>query len=64
MEPFFASLGCLGPIAVFVVVYLFSCLKVVNEYERLVVFTLGKVEEKPKGPGLCFVWRQIGRAHV
>lgn len=57
MDALLTSFGCLPPIALFVVVYLFSCLKVVNEYERLVVFTLGKVEEKPKGPGLCFVWR-------
>jgi len=62
MDALLTSFGCLGPIAVFVVVYLFSCLKVVNEYERLVVFTLGKVEDKPKGPGLCFVWRPFQTA--
>ena len=40
MDTLITSLGCFGPAALFVVIYLFSCLKVVNEYERLVVFTL------------------------
>ena len=57
MDALLNSFGWLPTIAVFVLIYLFSCLKVVNEYERLVVFTLGKVEDRPKGPGLCFVWR-------
>lgn len=54
---FATSFGCFGPVAIFLVIYLLSCLKVVNEYERLVIFTLGKVQDKPTGPGLCFVWR-------
>lgn len=57
MEALLASFGCFGPIAILLVLYLFSCIKVVNEYERLVIFTLGKVQERPTGPGLCFVWR-------
>jgi len=57
-----SSFGCFGPVAIFLLIYLFACLKVVNEYERLVVFTLGKVEDKPKGPGLCFVWRPFQTA--
>ena len=56
-ELFATSLGCFGPIAIILVIYLLSCLKVVNEYERLVIFTLGKVQDRPTGPGLCFVWR-------
>jgi regulator of protease activity HflC (stomatin/prohibitin superfamily) len=54
---FATSFGCFGPVAIFLVIYLLSCLKVVNEYERLVIFTLGKVQDRPTGPGLCFVWR-------
>ncbi|HEX4844722.1 MAG TPA: SPFH domain-containing protein, partial [Geothrix sp.] len=54
---FATSFGCFGPVAIFLVIYLLACLKVVNEYERLVIFTLGKVQDKPTGPGLCFVWR-------
>jgi len=57
MDVLLTSFGCFGPAALFLIIYLFSCIKIVNEYERLVVFTLGKVEERPKGPGLCFVWR-------
>lgn len=56
--PFF---GC-GPFLFIPLIYLLSCLKVVNEYERLVVFTLGKVGQTPKGPGLCFVFRPFQTA--
>ena len=62
MDTLFASVGWTAPFAVFLLVYLFSCLKVVNEYERLVIFTLGKVQDVPKGPGLCFVWRPFQTA--
>jgi regulator of protease activity HflC (stomatin/prohibitin superfamily) len=62
MDVLLTSFGCFGPAAIFLIIYLFSCIKIVNEYERLVVFTLGKVEEKPKGPGLCFVWRPFQTA--
>ncbi len=56
MDALLPFLGC-GPFLFIVLIYLLSCLKVVNEYERLVVFTLGKVGRTPKGPGLCFVFR-------
>jgi len=58
-------LGCIpvGILVVFVI-WLLSCLRVVNEYERAVVFTLGKVGEIPKGPGLVFVLRPFQRAVV
>ncbi len=62
MDALFTSFGCFGPVAIFLLIYFFSCLKVVNEYERLVVFTLGKVQDTPKGPGLCFVWRPFQTA--
>jgi regulator of protease activity HflC (stomatin/prohibitin superfamily) len=62
MDALFTSFGCFGPAAIFLLIYFFSCLKVVNEYERLVVFTLGKVQDTPKGPGLCFVWRPFQTA--
>jgi regulator of protease activity HflC (stomatin/prohibitin superfamily) len=32
--------------------YLFSCIRILNEYERAVVFRLGRVLREPKGPGL------------
>jgi regulator of protease activity HflC (stomatin/prohibitin superfamily) len=62
MDALIASYGCFGPVVLFLIVYLFACLKVVNEYERLVIFTLGKVQDRPKGPGLCFVWRPFQTA--
>jgi len=41
--------------AVFVVWLIFACLKIVPEYERLVVFRLGNVLSEPKGPGVVFL---------
>jgi regulator of protease activity HflC (stomatin/prohibitin superfamily) len=46
-------------LAVAVVLYLFACIKVLNEYERAVVFRLGKLLTEAKGPGLIFVFRPI-----
>jgi regulator of protease activity HflC (stomatin/prohibitin superfamily) len=39
-------------IAVFVVAILISAIKIVKEYERGVIFRLGRVQGGPKGPGL------------
>src|SRR3712207_4904097 len=39
-------------IAIFVVATLFRSIKVVKEYERGVIFRLGRVQGGPKGPGL------------
>jgi len=51
------------PLAALVVVavYLLSCRKVLNEYERGVIFRLGKLLPAPKGPGLIFVLIPIDR---
>jgi regulator of protease activity HflC (stomatin/prohibitin superfamily) len=43
------------PIAI-VVFYLFSSIKILNEYERGVVFRLGKLLPQPKGPGVILVF--------
>ena len=64
MDALLTSLGCLGPLAVFAIIYFLSCLKVVNEYERAVVFRLGKVLAQAKGPGLIFLFRPFERAVV
>jgi len=40
---------------ILVLVYLFACLRIIQEYDRLVVFTLGRVTGVI-GPGLRFVW--------
>jgi regulator of protease activity HflC (stomatin/prohibitin superfamily) len=41
--------------------YLFSSIKVLNEYERAVVFRLGKLLPHPKGPGVVLVFPPIDR---
>ena len=47
--------------ALIVVLYLFSCINILAEYERGVVFRLGRVLPQPKGPGLVFIFRPIDR---
>ncbi|MDQ3212725.1 MAG: slipin family protein [Acidobacteriota bacterium] len=44
-----------------VVFYLLSSVKILNEYERAVVFRLGKLLSEPKGPGLIFVFAPLDR---
>ena len=41
--------------------YLFSSIKILNEYERAVVFRLGKLLPQPKGPGIVLVFAPIDR---
>jgi regulator of protease activity HflC (stomatin/prohibitin superfamily) len=45
----------------FIVLYLLNCLKVLREYERGVIFRLGRVLPAAKGPGLIFVFSPIDR---
>ena len=44
-----------------VVLYLLNAIKVLREYERGVIFRLGRVLPKPKGPGLILVFPPIDR---
>src|ERR687890_2418959 len=39
-------------VAIFVVSLILSAIKIVKEYERGVIFRLGRVQGGPKGPGL------------
>jgi regulator of protease activity HflC (stomatin/prohibitin superfamily) len=49
-------------IALFIVVlYVISAIKILNEYERGVIFTLGKLRPQPKGPGIILVFPPIQR---
>ncbi len=53
-----------SPIAVFgliVVLYLISSIKILNEYERGVIFRLGKLLPHSKGPGVILVFAPIDR---
>ena len=45
----------------FLALYLFSSIKILNEYERGVVFRLGKLLPQPKGPGVVLVFAPIDR---
>jgi regulator of protease activity HflC (stomatin/prohibitin superfamily) len=46
---------------VVLVIYLVSSIQILNEYERGVIFRLGKLLPHPKGPGIVFVFRPIDR---
>ena len=48
-------------IVIFVALYLLSAIKVINEYERGVIFRLGRLLGKAKGPGLRLVFPPIDR---
>jgi len=48
-------------IAVVVIFFILSWIKVLKEYERGVIFRLGRVLDKPKGPGLILVLSPIDK---
>src|SRR6478752_6243001 len=48
------------PVAI-VVIYLLSSIKILREYERGVIFRLGRVLSQPKGPGVILVFAPIDR---
>ena len=54
-----------NPVSLFglliVVVWLFNSLKVLREYERAVIFRLGRLLPQAKGPGLIFVFWPIDK---
>jgi regulator of protease activity HflC (stomatin/prohibitin superfamily) len=51
---------CLVAILILIIVLIFSALNVLNEYERAVVFSLGRFTGV-KGPGLVLIWPAIQR---
>ena len=54
----------IAPGAIFlliVLLYVFSSIKVLREYERGVIFRLGKLLPEPKGPGVVLVFMPIDR---
>ena len=53
-----------GPELIFlavVLLYLANSIKILNEYERAVIFRLGKLYPRPKGPGVILVFAPIDR---
>src|SRR6187401_837042 len=47
-----AAIAAVVAIAVLLVIFLFAAIKVAREYERGIVFRLGRLLPQPKGPGL------------
>ena len=43
------------------VLYVLKCVNVLNEYERAVVFRLGRVLDRPKGPGVVLIFWPLDR---
>ena len=51
-----------GLVIIFIILFLFlNWIKVLREYERGVIFRLGRVLDKPKGPGLILVLYPIDK---
>jgi regulator of protease activity HflC (stomatin/prohibitin superfamily) len=48
-------------VAIVVVLYVISSIQILPEYERGVIFRLGKLLPAPKGPGVVLVFRPIDR---
>ena len=46
---------------IIVVLYLLTSIKILREYERGVIFRLGRVLPQPKGPGIILVFAPIDR---
>ena len=52
----FALIAVIG-----VALYFLFSIKILNEYERAVVFRLGKLLDQPKGPGVIFVFAPLDK---
>jgi regulator of protease activity HflC (stomatin/prohibitin superfamily) len=46
---------------VIVVIYILSVINIIPDYERAVIYRLGKMLSEPKGPGIILVFRPIDR---
>ena len=46
---------------VIVAIWLLNSIKILREYERGVIFRLGRILSEPKGPGLIFVFAPVDR---
>ena len=54
----------ISPLLIFLgilILYLLNSIKILPEYERGVIFRLGKLLPEPKGPGLIFVFAPVDR---
>ena len=48
-------------VVIILVLYLLTSIKILREYERGVIFRLGRVLPQPKGPGIILVFAPIDR---
>lgn len=55
------TIGATGIFIGIVVLYFLSCIRFILEFERGVIFRLGRVLAKPKGPGVILVFWPIDR---
>src|SRR3954468_2396519 len=55
------GLVALAVVVILVVLFLFSAIKVAREYERGIVFRLGRLMAEPKGPGLFLLIPVVDR---
>lgn len=55
------ELQVVGIVVAVLVLYLLSCIRILREYERGVIFRLGRVLASPKGPGFILVFHPIDR---
>jgi regulator of protease activity HflC (stomatin/prohibitin superfamily) len=56
MDPTGSVLLCIvAAVVVIAVIILFNAIRIVPEYQRLVVFRLGRVMSQPRGPGIVFL---------
>ena len=51
----------LFPVVILLFFWVINCIKILNEYERGVVFRLGRILSEPLGPGLIFILFPIDR---
>jgi regulator of protease activity HflC (stomatin/prohibitin superfamily) len=54
------SVIVLVPVVIFIF-WVLSCIKIIPEYERGVIFTLGRLAATPKGPGLVLIFAPLQR---
>src|SRR5882724_10744264 len=55
------ELSLLPIVVIIIIVYLLSSIKILAEYERGIIFRLGRVLQTPKGPGVILVFKPIDR---
>jgi regulator of protease activity HflC (stomatin/prohibitin superfamily) len=57
----FDTTTLVGVVVVILLLYLMTSIKILREYERGVIFRLGRVLPQPKGPGIILVFAPVDR---